>query len=31
MRAYFTDGEAIGDRDTLVRLAPRSGSTASSR
>jgi predicted DsbA family dithiol-disulfide isomerase len=21
MRAYFTDGEAIGDRDTLVRLA----------
>jgi predicted DsbA family dithiol-disulfide isomerase len=25
MRAYFTDGEAIGDRDTLVRLAGEVG------
>jgi predicted DsbA family dithiol-disulfide isomerase len=25
MRAYFTDGEAVGDRDTLVRLAAEAG------
>jgi predicted DsbA family dithiol-disulfide isomerase len=25
MRAYFTEGEAIGDRDTLVRLAGEAG------
>ena len=25
MRAYFTEGEAVGDRDTLVRLAAEAG------
>jgi len=25
LRAYFTEGEAVGDRDTLVRLAAESG------
>jgi predicted DsbA family dithiol-disulfide isomerase len=25
MRAYFTDGEAIGDRDTLLRIAGEAG------
>jgi predicted DsbA family dithiol-disulfide isomerase len=25
MRAYFTDGETIGDRDTLLRIAQDAG------
>jgi predicted DsbA family dithiol-disulfide isomerase len=25
MRAYFTEGEPVGDRDTLVRLAAEAG------
>ena len=25
LRAYFTEGEAVGDRDTLVRLAAEAG------
>ena len=25
MRAYFTDGEAIGDREVLARIAPEAG------
>ena len=27
MRAYFIEGEAVGDRETLVRLAEEAGST----